>query len=251
MKVRFKMAIAAAAAFGLALTACGTEESTPAGESSAAEGTTSGADASELVSQSAAAMKDLTGAHITMNVEGKVPNLKVTTLEADVTNTPAVAATGEATIQMGGDKTQTTKLVYVDGHLYSDVAEPGNFFDYGDGNSIYNLSVILDPSNGLANALSKLKDPKEAGSETIDGTATTKIEATASTDDVAVLAGARKAPENSQEWPVTVWIADDAPHYLVQAQITVGNADDATVTMTLSDFGKEVTVEKPEITPPA
>lgn len=244
MKVRFKIAIAATAAAALALTACGTEKP-------AAEGGTSGSDdaASSLVAKSAEAMKGLTGAHLVLTADGKVPNLKVTKLEADVAGKPAVVATGEATVQMGQD-TQTTKLIYVDGHLYSDVAVPGEWFDYGDGNSIYNLSVIFDPSNGLANALSNLKDPKEAGSETINGTPTTKITAKASTNDVAVLAGARKAPENAQEWPVTVWIAESDPHYLVQAQINVGDPSDAKVTMTLSDFGKTVTAEKPAITPP-
>lgn len=245
MKVRFKIAIAAAAAAALALTGCetaptsGPETSQPASDETA----------STLISQSAEAMKNVASAHVVLTADGNVPNLKVTKLEADVASKPAVVATGEATVQMG-DKTQTAKLIYVDGHLYSDIAEPGQWFDYGDGNSIYNLSVIFDPSNGLANALAKLKDPKSAGSETINGTPTTKITAKASTDDVAVLAGARKAPENSQEWPVTVWIAESEPHNLVQAQINVGDPSDAKVTMTLSDFGKTVTAEKPAITPP-
>ncbi|MGV0810680.1 LppX_LprAFG lipoprotein [Mycolicibacterium boenickei] len=242
MKVRFKIAIATAAAAALALTGCGTQGS----ESNKSD---SNGDASTLISQSAEAMKNVTSAHIVLTADGKVPNLKVTKLEADVAGKPAVVATGEATVQMGQD-TQTAKLIYVDGHLYSDIAVPGQWFDYGDGNSIYNLSVIFDPSNGLANALSNLKDPKVEGSETINGTPTTKIAATASTNDVAVLAGARKAPEKSQDWPVTVWIAESEPHNLVQAQINVSGPSEAKVTMTLSDFGKTVTAEKPEITPP-
>ncbi|MCV7066905.1 LppX_LprAFG lipoprotein [Mycolicibacterium farcinogenes] len=242
MKVRFKIAIATAAATALALTGCGTQGS----ESNKSD---SNGDASTLISQSAEAMKNVTSAHIVLTADGKVPNLKVTKLEADVAGKPAVVATGEATVQMG-QETQTAKLIYVDGHLYSDIAVPGQWFDYGDGNSIYNLSVIFDPSNGLANALSNLKDPKVEGSETINGTPTTKIAATASTNDVAVLAGARKAPEKPQDWPITVWIAESDPHNLVQAQINVGDASDAKVTMTLSDFGKTVTAEKPEITPP-
>lgn len=247
MKVRFKFAIAAAAAAALALTGCQTAPA-PGPESSSQSGSDEAA--SSLVAKSAEAMKKVTSAHVVLTAHGNVPNLKVTKLEADVANKPAVVATGEATVQMG-DKTQTAKLIYVDDHLYSDIAEPGNWFDYGDGNSIYNLSVIFDPSNGLANALAHLKDPKSVGSETINGTPTTKITAKASTNDVAVLAGARKAPENAQEWPVTVWIAEGEPNNLVQAQIDVSGPADAKVTMTLSDFGKTVTAEKPTITPPA
>jgi lipoprotein LprA len=106
-----------------------------------------------------------------ITADGKVPNLKVTRLEADVAAKPSVAATGSTTIQMG-QQTQDAKLIFVDGHLYSDIAEPGKFVDYGPGTSIYNLSVLLDPQQGLANALAKLKDPKAAGSEDINGTKT-------------------------------------------------------------------------------
>jgi lipoprotein LprA len=155
-----------------------------------------------------------------------------------------VAATGSTTIQMG-QQTQDAKLIFVDGHLYSDIAEPGQWIDYGPGSSIYNLSVLLNPQQGLANALAKLKDPKAAGSEDIDGTKTTKITGTASTNDIAELAGARKAPEKERTVPMTVWISEAEPHYLVQAEIDP--VPDAKLVMTLSDFDKQVNVTKPEI----
>jgi lipoprotein LprA len=197
-----------------------------------------------LVKQSSDAMKELSSAHVVITAEGKVPNLKVTKLEADVAATPAVAATGSATIAMG-QQTQDAKLIFVEGHLYSDIAEPGQFIDYGPGTSIYNLSVLLDPQQGLANALAKLKDPKAAGSEDINGTKTTKITGTASTNDIAELAGARKAPEKERTVPMTVWISESEPHYLVRAEIEP--VPSTKLVMTLSDFGKQVTVTKPEI----
>jgi lipoprotein LprA len=182
-----------------------------------------------------------------ITADGKVPNLKVTRLEADVAAKPSVAATGSTTIQMG-QQTQDAKLIFVDGHLYSDIAEPGKFVDYGPGTSIYNLSVLLDPQQGLANALAKLKDPKAAGSEDINGTKTTKITGTASTNDIAELAGARKAPEKESTVPMTVWISESEPHYLVRAQIEP--VPDTKLVMTLSDFGKQVAVTKPDVTTP-
>jgi lipoprotein LprA len=127
-------------------------------------------------------------------------------------------------------------------------AEPGKFVDYGPGTSIYNLSVLLDPQQGLANALAKLKDPKAAGSEDINGTKTTKITGTASTNDIAELAGARKAPEKERTVPMTVWISDSEPHYLVRAQIEP--VADTKLVMTLSEFGKQVNVTKPDVTTP-
>jgi lipoprotein LprA len=240
MKFRIILAVGAAVA-GIALSGCSSQPSS---------GPNNGADASALVSQSATAMKGLTGAHIVITADGKVPNVKITKLSADVAAKPAVVATGDATLQMGGSNTQDAKLIYLDGHLYSDIAEPGKWVDYGRGDSIYNLGVIFDPSQGLANALSKLKDAKNAGSDTIDGTATTKVTGTISTNDVAELAGARKAPQDAQDVPITVWIAQADPHYLVQAQVQPTEPKDAKLTMTLSDFGKTVTAQKPQVSNP-
>ncbi|WP_197500120.1 LppX_LprAFG lipoprotein [Mycobacterium adipatum] len=213
-----------------------------AGCSSEPTSSESSVDAAALVQQSSEAMQGLTGAHFVVTAEGKIPNLKVTKLEADVASKPAVAAEGTATVQVG-QQTQEAKLIFADGKLYSDIAEPGQWIDYGEGSSIYNLSVLLDPQQGLANALAKLQDPKVEGTEDIDGTATTKITGTASTNAVAELAGAKKAPEKEQTVPMTVWIADDDPHYLVRAEITP--VPDTKITMTLSDFGKQVNVSKP------
>lgn len=237
MRLRFGAALALTAAAAIALTGC----------SSSSDTSSSGADASTLIQQSSDAMKNLTSAHFVVTAEGNVPNLKVTKLEADVASKPAVAATGTASIQMG-QETQDAKLVFVDGSLYSDIAEPGTFIDYGPGTSIYNLSVLLDPQKGLANALSKLKDPKTAGTEDINGTKTTKITGTASTNDVAELAGAKKAPEKERTVPMTVWVSDSEPHYLVRAQIDP--VPDTKLVMTLSDFGKQVTATKPPLPTP-
>ncbi len=240
MKFRTTLVVGAAVA-GIALSGCSSEPNGGPGK---------GADASQLVSQSAAAMKAVTGAHVVISAEGKVPNVKITKLEADVADKPAVVATGEATMAVGNGQTQSAKLIYLDGHLYSDIGEPGKWVDYGRGDSIYNLGVIFDPSQGLANALSKVKDAKEAGSDTINGTDATKVTGTISSNDVAQLAGSRKAPEKAQDVPITVWIDKKDPHNLLQAQVESPLAQDAKLTLTLSEFGKTVTVEKPQVTNP-
>jgi lipoprotein LprA len=207
-----------------------------------------GPDAATLVQDSATAMRAVTSAHVVLTAEGRVPNLKVTELNADVATTPATIGTGDVTLHMGADTTQSAKVIYVDGHLYSDIAEPGRFTDYGQGNSIYNLSIILDPQKGLANALATLRDPKTEGTEDINGTTATKISGVSSTTDVAQLAGAKLAPEHEQTVPVTVWIADDDPHHLLKAQIAPKPG--TTITLTLNDFGKQVTATKPAVTNP-
>lgn len=238
MKFRLGAFTAAAVAASLALVGC-----SPSEESAS----NSGQDAAELVQQSAEAMRDVTSAHVVLTADGKVPNLKVSRLEADVASKPEEVGTGEVTIDVGSEPV-TAQIIYVDGHLYSDIAEAGSFTDYGRGNSIYDVSVILDAQNGIANALANLRDPKSEGNETVDGTKATKISATSSTNDVAMLSGLSMAPEQARDIPVTVWIADEAPHHLVKAQIEP--VPDATVTMTLSDFGKPVEATKPEVATP-
>ncbi|KAA0093663.1 LppX_LprAFG lipoprotein [Mycolicibacterium sp. P1-18] len=242
MKFRLGVGLVAAVAAAALFTGCSSEPSSPGG-SGATGGSDGGQDAAALVQQSADAMKGVKSLHFVLAAEGKVPNLKVSKVEADVTNTPTPQGTGTATVSIGGGNTTETKIVFVDGHLYSDVAEAGKFVDYGDGNSIYNISVLLDPQKGLANAISTLKDPKSAGSEDVNGVKTTKITGTSSTKDVAIIAGSRVAPEKERTVPVTVWIADGDPHYLVQAQIEP--IPGTTVTLTLSEFGKPVTATKP------
>jgi lipoprotein LprA len=240
MKFRFVVVIAAAIAAILALAGCNSSGS----DSGSGDGGGSGQDAATLLQQSAEATRALTGAHVVLTAEGQVPNVKVTTLEADIATKPAPVGTGTVTLDMG-DAPGTAQIIYVDGHLYSDIAEPGTFVDYGDGNSIYNISVLLDANNGLANALTKIKDPKSEGGEDIDGTKTTKVSGTVSTNDVSALVGLRRAPEKEKTLPITVWIADGDPHHLVRAQIAP--TDDAKITMTFSEFGKQVTATKPAV----
>jgi lipoprotein LprA len=47
---------------------------------------------------------------------------------------------------------------------------------------------------------------------------------------------------------MTVWISESEPHYLVRAQIEP--VPDTKLVMTLSDFGKQVAVTKPDVTTP-
>lgn len=231
MKRGLRTTVAAGAVLAFGLTGC----------THSTEG--SRGDASAVVTQSAEAMRAVTGLHLEMTVDGKVPNLLVTKLSGDISVKPATVASGTATVLMGGDSTSEGRFVYLDGRLYSDIAEAGKFTDYGDGTSIYNPATLLDPEKGLANLLAKLSDPVGDGTEDVNGVSTTKVTGKSSSDDVMVLAGSRMAPEKKGTMPTTVWIANDATHHLVKAQLTP--APDATVTLVLSEFDKHVEVSKP------
>jgi lipoprotein LprA len=232
--------LAAALAVVLAIGGCSNSSNT--GKSPGATATTSSSEAATLLKQAADAMAKVTGMHVSVAVQGDVPNLRVTKLDGDISNTPQTVATGTATLLVGKSP-QEAKFVYVDGHLYSDLGEPGTYVDFGNGASIYNVAVLLDPSKGLANVLSKLQGGAVAGTEQVNGVATTKITGNSSADDIATLAGSKLTAESVTTVPTTVWIASDGSSHLVQLQIHPTN--DTSVTLTMSDWGKTVTATKP------
>jgi lipoprotein LprA len=201
------------------------------------------ADAAKIVKDATDAMGKVTSMHLDVAVKGEVPNLQLTKLTGDISNTPKAAATGTATVTVGS-KTVDAQFRFVDGHLYSDLADPGHYNNYGDGMSIYDVSTLLDPNRGLAKVLSDLKDPKAAGTETVNGVPTTKITGLSSSNDIARLAGRRVAPDKETTTPTTAWIASDGSNHLVQLEIAP--VQNGTVTLTMSDWGKQVTVTKPD-----
>ncbi|BBX42468.1 LppX_LprAFG lipoprotein [Mycobacterium simiae] len=233
---------AAAAALALVLVIGGCSGNSNSGKPPGTTATTSSSEAATLLKQAADAMAKVTGMHVTVTVQGDVPNLRVTKLEGDISNTPQTVATGNASLIVGKTP-QEAKFVYIDGHLYSDLGQPGTYTDFGNGASIYNVSVLLDPNKGLANVLAKLQGGSVAGTEQVNGVATTKITGNSSADDIATLAGSKLTAESVTTVPTTVWIASDGSSHLVQLQIHPTN--DTSVTLTMSDWGKTVTATKP------
>ena len=104
------------------------------------------------------------------------------------------------------------------------------------------MSAILNPDTGLANVLANFTEPKADGRETINGVDTVRVTGNVSADAVNKI-----APQIAATGPVsgTAWIAEEGNHELMQAKLepTPGNS----VTMTMSDWGKPVTVTKPAV----
>ncbi|AMO61728.1 Lipoprotein LprG precursor [Mycolicibacterium phlei] len=88
--------------------------------------------------------------------------------------------------------------------------------------------------------LANFSDAKSEARETLNGVETVKVVGTVSADAVN-----RIAPQIEATGPVpgTAWIAEGGDHELVQARLEPSS--DTSVTMTLSDWGKPVTVTKP------
>lgn len=197
-------------------------------------------DASELIGQSIVTTKALKSAHLEIAVNGKISGLPVTSLSGDLTNVPAVAIKGNATISMGGSDVDV-ELVVLDGTLYAALS-PNSWLDMGPAVEVYDPSVILNADTGLANMLTNISDAKSEGSETIGGVPTVRITGKVAADAVNKLIPQIKA---TTALPATMWIEKDAPHQLVQAKVDQSESNN--VQLTLSEWDKPVTVTKPAV----
>lgn len=198
-------------------------------------------DAATLLKESAQTTKGQTSVHLKLVVQGEIKDFPIASLEGDLTTAPAVAAQGKADIIFLGQKLQGVDFVVADGDLYGAITA-GSFQNFGPAADIYDASVILNPDNGLANVLSNFSDPKNDGNETINGVKADRITGNISADAVNKIAPQIKA---TGPVPGTAWVREDGNNDLVQIKMdpSPGNS----ITMTLTDWGKPVTVNKPAV----
>lgn len=196
-------------------------------------------DAAALLKQSADTTKSQTSVHLKLAVQGEIKDLPIESLEGDLTNSPAVAAQGKANIIFLGQKLQDVNFVVADGTLYGALTAGEAYENFGPAADIYDVSAILSPEKGLANVLANFSDAKSDGREKIDGVDTVRITGTVTADAVNGI-----APQIAATGPVpgTAWI-NESDHQLVQAKLEPSEGN--SVTMTMSDWGKPVTVTKP------
>jgi lipoprotein LprG len=198
-------------------------------------------DAATLIKDSTETTKGLQSVHLQLTVNGQIKDLPITSMTGDLTNTPAVAASGKADIMFLGQKLEGVGFVVADGNLYGAITA-NSWQDFGPAADIYDVSAILSPDKGLANVLANFTDPKTDGQEKVNGADAVKITGNVTADAVNKI-----SPQITATAPVaaTVWIQPDGTHQLLQAQLepTPGN----NVQMTLTDWGKPVTVTKPAV----
>ena len=199
-------------------------------------------DAATLLQQSSETTKSQTSVHLGLTVQGEIKQLPIESLEGDLTTAPAVAAQGKANLMFLGQKLDDISFVVAEGNLFATLTTGGAYQDFGPAADIYDMSAILNPETGLANVLANFSDPKAEGRETVNGVETVRITGNISADAVNKI-----APQIGATGPVpgTAWIAEEGNHELVQAKMDPGPGN--SITMTLSDWGKPVTVTKPAV----
>ncbi|CAG6885525.1 LppX_LprAFG lipoprotein [Mycobacterium avium subsp. paratuberculosis] len=198
-------------------------------------------DPTSLVKQSADATKNVKSVHLVLSIQGKISGLPIKTLTGDLTTTPATAAKGNATITLGGSDIDANFVVVVDGTLYATLT-PNKWSDFGKASDIYDVSVLLNPDNGLGNALANFSNAKAEGRETINGQSTIRISGNVSADAVNKIMPQFNA---TQPVPSTVWVQETGDHQLVQANLQKSSGN--SVQVTLSNWGEQVQVTKPPV----
>jgi lipoprotein LprG len=197
-------------------------------------------DAAGLLEQASQTTKGLESAHLEITVNGSIDGLPIKTLTGDLTNVPATAVQGSATITMAGSDVDAG-LIVIDNILYASLT-PDSWLDLGPAADIYDPSTILNPDTGLANLLANFTDPKSDAAENVNGVETVKVTGQVSPEAVNTLIPQLKVTDSV---PGTAWIEKDGDHNLVQAQIDPSSGN--SIQMKLSDWNKPVTVTKPQV----
>lgn len=198
-------------------------------------------DAGEALSAAAASTAELTSAHLDIAVDGKIEGLPVKKLSGDLTNVPATAAEGSASIELAGSVVEV-EFVVVDGVLYGSMDNGKSFSDFGEAAKLYDPSTILNPDTGLANVLKNFDDATAEGAETINGVDTVRI-----TGKVSAEAANLLLPDLEATEPVdsVAWISRDEQNNLVQARLSPGEG--TRLDVTLSEWNTPVTITKPAL----
>ncbi|HEV7583368.1 MAG TPA: LppX_LprAFG lipoprotein [Mycobacterium sp.] len=197
-------------------------------------------DATTLVKQSADTTKNVKSVHLVLSTQGKIPGLPIKQLTGDLTTVPSTAASGNAQLSMAGSDIDANFVVY-DSVLYATLT-PNKWSDFGKASDVYDVSVLLSPDAGLGNVLANFTNAKAEGRETINGQPTIKISGNVTADAVNKIIPSMNA---TQPVPATVWIQESGDHQLVQANLQKSEGN--SVQITLSDWGKPVTVTKPPV----
>lgn len=197
-------------------------------------------DGATLIKQSSVSTKAVTSAHLELVVTGKIAKLPVKTLTGDLTNTPQTAAKGDTKITMMGSEVEV-KFVVFGGTLYAALSGD-TWDDYGPASKIYDVAAILNPDTGLANVLANFTEASAQDHQNINGQDTIRVVGKVSAEAVNKIAPQLSAKE---PMPAKAWIQPDGDHQLVQ--IELDQSSDNSITMTLSNWNKPVTVDKPEV----
>jgi lipoprotein LprG len=196
-------------------------------------------DAGSLLSESAAATKNISSAHFTLKVNGTIPGLSVHNAEGDLTK--AGAAKGTVSMELIGSLFEG-EFVLVDGSIYIKGAT-GGFQKMSASliSAVYDPGAILNPDKGIAKVIGSVQSAKTVAKEDVGGTQAYKVTGRVTKDVASAI-----VPGVSSDVDIALWLREDNK-LPAKASVTMPGADNkpATVDVTLSNIDKPVTITAP------
>jgi lipoprotein LprG len=196
-------------------------------------------DGTALVSESAAAMKTVNSAHLTIDVDGSIGSLPIKKAEGDLKKDGD--AKGSIQLLIFGQLSQLEFVLLGDDVYLKSVT--GGWQKSSRGTAFpYDPSAILDPDKGVAKLLATAKNARTEGSETIDGKDAWRVAVSFDTTAAAAL-----VPGVPDGLTGQVWLDKQTKH-LLKAVIKApasGSTPAATITVVLTAIDVPVTISAP------
>ena len=215
------------------LTGCATDGGAASGDSSPPSATATAPDSplKALLADAARTTQNLTTAHLVLRTTGAVDALGlIAGGDLDVQTNP-LAARGTVTY----DGQLDVPFSLADGNISVKL-----FDEWTPIGSVDELIPVgrLDPRKGIAAIADKVIDPRQEGTEEIDGVPVVKVTGTVPVDAARIM-----LPDTDNSHKVTAWIRNDGRHDMVRTLVDVGPGQ--SIETTLSKWNSAVDVAAP------
>jgi lipoprotein LprG len=196
-------------------------------------------DGSQLVRDSAAAMKEIKTAKFLITADGAISGLSLR--RAEGTLTKEGDAQGTAQIEQAGQNVDLTFVIVGDKIYLKGPTGGYQALPLALAATVYDPSAILDPERGIAKLLSTATDAKTEAAEAVDGTDAWRVAITANGADLSTI-----IPGVTGNTPGKVWIGKDDKrlHKAVFTLPAEGGAT-GTVTVTFQEFDAPADIKAP------
>lgn len=197
--------------------------------------------ASSLLSDSGAAMRQVTSVHFGITVNGTLSSVPIQNAEGDLN--AQGQAKGTAKVSELGQFVQVdfvlvNKTFYLKGATGGYQRIPAAF-----AGALFDPSVILDPNRGVAKLLTSVRNPSTQAQESVNGTDSYRITGMVDKATVAAI-----VPGVDNDVTATVWVASSGQHLPVKAEFDVpgqGGGQGAKIDVSISNVNAPVTVTAP------
>jgi lipoprotein LprG len=224
--------VALVALFIAGLAGCTKHSSTPSGDLP---------DGNTLTTQGAAAMRDVSSTHVSIQIDGNISSLPLRRAEGDLTN--AGDAKGQIQLDQFGALVEYDFVLLGDSIYLKGVTGGWQKLPASTASALYDPSAILDPERGIAKLLATATDATTEGTDIIDGKTTYRVSVTLNNAAVASVVPGVFGSATGKVW------LDAGSKQLRRAVLAVTSASPGsatgTVTVNLTDIDKPVSISAP------